>query len=109
MGPEDDNCVTTGELVNLFCESWKRYESDSNLKWVNQNDGGPHEANFLKLDCTKLKSTLNWQPKWSIETAIDKVCEFESIRYSLKNELSPEKVESLLCQCIRKQIKEYLK
>ena len=42
------------------------------MSWVNQYDGGPHEANFLKLDCSKLKSVFGWKPVWGVKTAVEK-------------------------------------
>lgn len=42
------------------------------MSWVNQYDGGPHEANFLKLDCSKLKSVFGWKPVWDVKTAVEK-------------------------------------
>lgn len=36
----------------------------------------PHEANFLKLDCSKIKSTLGWRTRWDVATAIQKTVEF---------------------------------
>ena len=71
VGPDDKDCVTTGELVNLFCDSW-----GEDVKWINKHDGGPHEANFLKLDCSKLKNTFGWKPKWGIKDAMDKIVEW---------------------------------
>lgn len=71
VGPDDCDCVTTGELVNLFCKRW-----GDGATWVNQHDGGPHEANFLKLDCSKIKRTFDWQPSWHIEEAIAKTIEW---------------------------------
>ena len=71
VGPDDCDCITTGELVKLFCEKWGN-EQDFEEKTVD----GPHEANFLKLDCSKLKNTFNWTPKWNIENAIEKTVEF---------------------------------
>ena len=59
VGPDEKDCVTTGELVNLFCEKWGDHAT-----WVDQYDGGPHEANFLKLDCSKLKRTLRKNKFW---------------------------------------------
>ena len=47
------DCVTTGCLVDMFCRLW-----GGDVKWVNQYDGGPHEANFLKLDCSRIKSVF---------------------------------------------------
>jgi CDP-glucose 4,6-dehydratase len=38
-----------------------------------QGDGGPHEANFLKLDCAKAKAKLNWKPKLHIKEAVEMV------------------------------------
>ena len=37
----------------------------------------PHEANFLKLDCSKSKSVLGWKPHWGIKTAVQKIVEWE--------------------------------
>lgn len=75
VGPDDCDCITTGELVTLFCDKWKAV-SGNEVKWVNQYDGGPHEANFLKLDCSKMKSTFEWQPKWNVEQTMEKLVEW---------------------------------
>lgn len=79
IGPDDKDCITTGNLVSLFCKEW-----GENIKWINQSDNGPHEANFLKLDCSKIKSKLYWSPKWDIETAVYKTIEF--VKYKLNNQ-----------------------
>lgn len=71
VGPDDKDCVTTGNLVDIFCSKW-----GEGLTWENRYDGGPHEADFLKLDCSLLKSTFGWKPKWGIEEAIEKVIEW---------------------------------
>ena len=68
VGPDDQDCFQTGALVDLFVKYW-----GEGLKWVNQYDGGPHEATFLKLDCSKLKTTLGWKPHWNLDTAMEKV------------------------------------
>ncbi len=65
IGPDECDCVTTGELVTLFCELW-----GGTAHWVNRHDGGPHEANFLKLDCSKVKHTFGWHPRWHIREAL---------------------------------------
>lgn len=74
VGPDEKDCVTTGELVDLFCSKW-----GEGLTWENHHDGGPHEANFLKLDCSLLKSTFGWKPKWGIEEAIQKTIEWSKV------------------------------
>lgn len=66
MGPDDADCYTTGELVTLFCEKWNRL-TENEISWKNVSDGGPHEANFLKLDCSKLKTVFGWKPVWNVE------------------------------------------
>ena len=65
VGPDDRDCFQTGALVDLFVEHW-----GEGMKWIDKYDGGPHEANFLKLDCSKLKKTFGWQPHWDLNIAI---------------------------------------
>lgn len=98
VGPDDADCRTTGELVTLFCEKWNKATGDS-IKWINQYDGGPHEANFLKLDCSKLKNTFDWKPRWNVETAMEKIVEW-SVKY-----LAGEDV----AECMERQIEEFIK
>lgn len=71
VGPDDCDCVTTGKLATLFCNGW-----GEGLAWENRYDGGPHEANFLKLDCSRLKRTFGWKPVWGIEKAVEKTIEW---------------------------------
>lgn len=66
VGPDDCDCVTTGQLVDLFCKCW-----GDGMTWENRFDGGPHEANFLKLDCSRIKHVFGWQPKWHVEQAVE--------------------------------------
>lgn len=74
VGPDEKDCITAGEIAELFCKSWNEY-TGMHVVWVNQHDGGPHEAGYLKLDCSKLKKTFGWQAKWDIRTAVDKCVE----------------------------------
>lgn len=72
VGPDDCDCLNTGDLVNLFCEKW-----GEGLRWENQAEpNAPHEANFLKLDCSLLKATFGWKPRWHIAEAIEKTVDF---------------------------------
>ena len=93
VGPEDRDCITTGVLVNMFCEKW-----GAGAKWVNKFVGGPHEANFLKLDCSKLKTAFGWKPRWSVEDAIEKTVEWSKVYVSSGN----------IPACMDKQIEEFL-
>jgi len=74
VGPDDCDCITTGELADLFCNKW-----GGGQVWENKFVGGPHEANFLKLDCSKLKTTFGWQPHWNVADAIDKIVDWTKV------------------------------
>lgn len=71
VGPDDKDCVTTGHLVDMFCRVWGQ-----GIKWIDRYDGGPHEAGFLKLDCSRIKSVFGWQPRYGVEEAIAKTVEW---------------------------------
>lgn len=71
VGPDDQDCFQTCALVDIFVKQW-----GDGLKWINKSDNGPHEANFLKLDCSKLKTTFGWKPRWNLEKALEKVVEW---------------------------------
>lgn len=67
IGPDDCDCVNTGALADLFCTAW-----GNSAQWINQAEANaPHEANFLKLDCAKIKKILGWQARWHIADAIN--------------------------------------
>jgi len=46
------------------------------VRWQTHADRGPHEAHFLKLDCSKIKSELGWNPRWHIEKSVEKTVEW---------------------------------
>lgn len=71
IGPDESDCYQTGALVELFVRKW-----GGGLRWESHYDGGPHEANYLKLDCSKLKDTFCWTPRWNLETAVEMVVEW---------------------------------
>lgn len=94
IGPDDIDCVTTGALVDLFCKTW-----GDNASWKNcSENNAPHEANFLKLDCSKVKTQLNWIPKWHISTAVQKTVEWSKCYFNGEN----------ISKIMQQQIVEYL-
>lgn len=93
VGPDEVDCFQTGALVDLFVKYW-----GDGMKWENRYDGGPHEAKFLKLDCSKLKATFGWKPHWNLDIAIEKVVEWT------KCWLNEEDVS----ECMDKQISEFI-
>lgn len=74
VGPDECDCITTGDLTDIFCKAW-----GEGLAWVNKYDGGPHEARFLKLDCSKLKSVFGWKATWHIKEAVEKTVEWTRV------------------------------
>jgi len=94
VGPDEVDCFQTGALVDVFVAKW-----GEGMKWINQYDGGPHEANFLKLDCSKLKSLFGWKPHWNLDRAIEMVVEWS------KCWISGEDVRA----CMDEQIEKFLK
>ena len=94
IGPNDDDCVTTGELVDLFCKHW-----GAGSTWETGDVSGPHEAGFLKLDSSKMKARFDWKPIINIETAVLKTVEWT--RAYLRN----EDVEAVMDN----QLEEYAK
>ena len=94
IGPDDCDCVETGELVDIFCNAWGDGAAWKNVAEAN----APHEANFLKLDCSKIKSAMKWTPRWHIVDAIEKTVEWS------KAYLAGSDINAVM----EKQIKEYL-
>ncbi len=75
VGPDDCDCVTTGELVDLFCQTWGQ-----GAAWENQAEANaPHEANFLKLDCSKIKAVFGWKPRWHMAECMAMTCRFSKV------------------------------
>lgn len=97
VGPDEADCWNTGDLVSLFCRKWNQM-ADGSVKWMNQFDGGPHEANFLKLDCSRLKRTFGWNPRWNVDTAVEKVIEWTLDYFEGKD----------VSMCMQRQISEFL-
>ena len=94
VGPDDNSCVNTGDLADLFCEKW-----GNGASWKNVSEKNAlHEANFLKLDCSRIKSILGWEPKWSISEAVEKTVEWSKAYISHADTVA----------VMEKQIKEYL-
>lgn len=93
VGPNETDCITTGNLVEMFCQKWGKGQ-----KWVNMADiNAPHEASFLKLDCTKIQKKFGWFPKWNVETAVEKIVEWTNVY------LNGESVSA----CMEHQIQEF--
>lgn len=72
VGPEEDSCVSTGELVSMFCSKWQQGQ-----EWEVCKESHPlHESSFLRLDCSKIKSRLGWKSTWGIEESIERTVDW---------------------------------
>lgn len=80
IGPDDTDCTTTEKLVQLFCRAW-----GYGATWRCINAVQPHEANFLKLDCSRIKAVLGWQPHWHIEEAVQHTVAWAKAYYAGDN------------------------
>ncbi len=94
VGPDDCDCFQTGALVDLFVKKWQ-----DGMKWEDRSEkNAPHEANFLKLDCSKLKTTFGWKPRWNLGKAVEKVVEWTKCYFAGKD----------VRACMDKQIEEFI-
>ena len=94
VGPNDSDCISVGELVDLFCSVWC-----DGAKWKNVcEENAPHEASFLKLDTTKVKTTFGWSPVWNINYTVEKIVEWTRCYLNGQN----------ISELMDRQIKEFL-
>lgn len=71
FGPRDEDARQVEWIVKRICERWGEgacYEVDDGIH--------PHEANYLKLDCSKAGMQLGWFPRWNLATALDSIIEW---------------------------------
>lgn len=94
IGPDDSDAVTTGNITTKFCDKWNEI-NETSIKWIDKYDGGPHEAGYLKLNCSKIKSELGWKPVWNIDNAMDKLCEWYAAYANDKNVIEVTKMQIL--------------
>ena len=94
VGPDECDCITTGELVDLFV----KYAG--NINRIDKSEkNAVHEANFLKLDCSKLKTVFGWKPHWHVDDAVKKTVEWSCCYMKNGN----------VRDCMDRQIEEFLK
>jgi CDP-glucose 4,6-dehydratase len=71
FGPDDNDAKNVEWITEKICELWGNgasFELDNSIQ--------PHEASYLKLDCSKSKSLLHWKPRWNIETTLQMIVEW---------------------------------
>jgi CDP-glucose 4,6-dehydratase len=68
FGPQEIKNKTVAQIVTQMCNLWGEGAS-----WQQDTQLHPHEATYLRLDCAKAQMLLNWTPRWSIDTTINKL------------------------------------
>ena len=92
FGPHDEDARPVEWIVERLCARWGEgaaYELDMG--------DHPHEAHFLKLDCSKARSELGWAPRWTLGTALQKIIDWTHVYQGQED----------LLACCRAQIEEY--
>ncbi|KUY94758.1 CDP-glucose 4,6-dehydratase [Burkholderia sp. RF7-non_BP1] len=71
FGPDDTDAQSVQAIVERMTSRW-----GDNARW--QLDGGdhPHEATYLKLDCSKARARLGWRPRWDLDLTLDKIVDW---------------------------------
>ncbi len=72
FGPAADDELTVGALADRAAQLW-----GPDASWVNEDDGGPHEAGLLMVDSAKARTELGWRPTWRVEDAIARTIGWE--------------------------------
>lgn len=65
FGPEENDAKPVRWITDFIFKLWQHPDN-----WQQDQQPQPHEAHYLKLDCTKAKNQLNWQPRWNIEKGL---------------------------------------
>jgi len=90
FGPDDKDAKNVEWITRTICDLWgdgASFSIDTNPQ--------PHEANYLKLDCSKAKSELGWIPKWDIETTLKSIVDWNKAYIAGKNirKVTEEQIE----------------
>ena len=68
FGPQDSEAQPVQWIVENLVSLW-----GNDASWRNDNRSHPHEAHYLKLDCSKAKMSLGWQPKWGLDQTLSRI------------------------------------
>ncbi len=71
FGPLEEDAKPVQWIVEQMANLW-----GENATWKIDEGDHPHEAHYLKLDCSKAHTRLNWWPKWPLEIALDKIIDW---------------------------------
>ena len=89
FGPEKKDIKTVEQIVEILCKNF-----DNKIQYCIDLAKQPHEVKYLKLDIAKAKKELNWKPKWSIQTSLNKICDWVKV-YQQKQDMRKVCVEQI--------------
>ena len=68
FGPRDEDARPVQWIVERMVEQW-----GGNARWQLDGADHPHEAGYLKLDISKARHRLAWQPRWALAEALEHI------------------------------------
>ncbi len=71
FGPNDEDAKPVQWIVENLTQAW-----GNGASWVLDGGNHPHEAHYLKLDCSKAKARLDWHPRWHLQDALNAIIEW---------------------------------
>ena len=80
FGPRNEDNRGVQEVIELLISGW-----GDTARWAREHSEQPHEANLLKLDCSKARAQLGWSPRWDLETATQKIVQWQKAYQAKKN------------------------
>jgi len=75
FGPSEADARSVQWIVEKMAELW-----GENADWIVDEGKHPHEANYLKLDCSKAHMRLNWYPRWNLSQALLSIVEWHKLK-----------------------------
>jgi CDP-glucose 4,6-dehydratase len=80
FGPKDEDCKPVSWILDKMVTNWGKGAS-----WELDKNNNPHEAGYLKLDCSKAAMRLNWFPKWNLEYTLESIINWHQHYLAQKN------------------------
>ena len=80
FGPKDEDCKSVGWILEKMVAKWGR-----GVTWELDKNNNPHEAGYLKLDCSKSAMKLHWHPNWNLDYTLDSIVNWHQNWLSGKN------------------------
>jgi CDP-glucose 4,6-dehydratase len=72
FGPNDEDAKPVQWIVERLTGAW-----GEGACWVLDGGEHPHEAHYLKLDCSKAKTRLDWHPRWHLDEVLGKIVDWQ--------------------------------